>query len=68
MNLPPKDGTPYKYVISYTTTSDISKTTENTSIINHAEFGGNETGGNVGVEGQNEFGVTKTHAAPQSME
>ena len=62
--LPPKDGTPYKYVISYTTTSDISKTTENTSIINHAEFGGNETGGNVGVEGQNEFGVTKTHAAP----
>ena len=62
--LPPKDGTPYKYEISYTTTSNISKTTENTSITNHAEFGGKGTDGNVGVEGQNQFGVTKTHAAP----
>ena len=62
--LPQKDGTPYKYEISYTTTSDISKTTENTSVTNHAEFDGKGTDGSVGVEGQNQFGVTKTHAAP----
>ena len=62
--LPPKDGTPYKYEISYTTLSDISKTTENTNVTNHAEFGGQGTDGSTGVIGQNNFDVTKSHTTP----
>ena len=62
--LPPKDGTPYKYEISYTTLSDISKTTENTNVTNHAEFGGQGTDGSTGVTGQNNFAVTKSHTTP----
>ncbi len=62
--LPPKDGTPYKYVISYTTTSDISKTTVDTDIKNHADFDGKGTDGSAHVTGQNNFAVTKSHTTP----